>query len=112
MKMVAMLGYVVIAVTCRRPPSRYTHDDGGGGLAGLSARKGKTVPRVIRECELGSELVAPETRLLVVNLHHVSDATAFQQLNLGFNVTVWLSPSFSPYPPSPPLFNLSQNSVQ
>ena len=50
--MVAMLGYVVIAVTCRRPPPRkYTHDDGGGGLAGLNARKRKTVPRVIRECE-------------------------------------------------------------
>lgn len=64
-KMVAMLGYVVIAVTCRRPRSRYTHDDGGGGgLAGLSTRKGKTVPRVIRECELGGESVAPETRLL------------------------------------------------
>lgn len=48
-----MLGYVVIAVTCRRSSSRYTHDDdGGGGLAGLNARKRKTAPRVIRECEL------------------------------------------------------------
>lgn len=50
--MVAMLGYVVIAVTCRRPPSIYMHDDDGGGLAGLNARKRKTVPRVIHECEL------------------------------------------------------------
>lgn len=49
--MMAMLGYVVIAVTCRRPPSIYMHDD-GGGLAGLNARKRKTVPRVIHECEL------------------------------------------------------------
>lgn len=50
--MVAMLGYAVITVTCRRPPSRHTHDDGGGGLAGLNARERKTVARVIRECEL------------------------------------------------------------
>jgi hypothetical protein len=51
-KMVAMLSYVVIVVTCRWHPSIYTHDDGGGGLAGLNARKRKTVPRVMCECEL------------------------------------------------------------
>jgi hypothetical protein len=84
--MVAMLGYVVIAVTCRRrrPSSKYTHDDdGGGGLAGLNARKRKTMPRVIRECELPVQ-VAPETRF--IKLHHVSDATVIStKLDLGFN---------------------------
>jgi hypothetical protein len=82
-KTVAILGYVVIAVTCRRrPPSRYTHDDGGGGLAGLNARKRKTVPRVIRECEWG-EHRAENTFIGFIKLHHVSDATAFQPTRFG-----------------------------
>jgi len=98
-----MLRYVVIAVTCRRPLNRYTHDDGGGGLAGLNARNRKTVPRVMRECEL-AVAVAPETRLL--NEITCLTRPLFNQLDLGLNVTVLLSPSFSPYPP-PHLYSTS-----
>jgi len=90
------------------------HDDGGGGLAGLNARKAQddatSYPRV-----WVASVQSRRKRVYYMSnykLHHVSDATAFQQLDLGLNVTVWFEPLIrSPYPPSSPLFNLSQNSV-